>query len=108
MFIFSFHIFLKGGPQPCFKSKVLIGGATNNIWWKWVNMITINICSECGAQFLIPREYTDLLDETYFVCPECSSKHWEKLSDSPLLRDKMSNDSLLMDRMPKDSLLMHD
>jgi len=61
-------------------------------------MITINICTECGAQFLIPREVTDGLDTTYFVCPECASKHWEKLSDSPLLLDKIPKEqSVLFD-----------
>ena len=44
-----------------------------------INMITINICSKCGAQFMIPTEYSDGLDTTFFVCPECFSKHWEKL-----------------------------
>ena len=48
-------------------------------------MITINHCKSCGAQFLIPEEYSDGLDFTVFTCPECHSTKWEKLTDSPLI-----------------------
>ena len=47
-------------------------------------MITINHCLHCGSDFLIPMEWSDGLDITIFVCPECSSKNWIKLSDSSL------------------------
>jgi len=57
-------------------------------------MITINVCSECGSQFLIPMEYSDGLDTTFFVCPECFSKHWEKLSDSPILPSSFEGSDL--------------
>lgn len=50
-------------------------------------MITINYCLHCEAQFLLPREYTDCLDTTCFVCPECLSKHWIKLDDSTVLSE---------------------
>jgi DNA-directed RNA polymerase subunit RPC12/RpoP len=52
-------------------------------------MITIYYCTDCGTQFLIPKEYTDGLDTTFFACPECTSKHWKKLSDSPIVKENL-------------------
>lgn len=52
------------------------------------NMITINHCLHCGSNFMIPAEWTDGLDITFFVCPECSSRNWIKLSDSSLCPDE--------------------
>jgi len=56
-------------------------------------MITINCCMKCGTNFLIPMEYSDGLDVTFFVCPECLSKNWEKLSDSPILSDRLTKNN---------------
>ena len=58
-------------------------------------MITINYCLHCGAQFLLPREYTDCLDTTCFVCPECSSKHWTKLDESSIFTETPSKSGML-------------
>ncbi len=44
-------------------------------------MITINHCRTCDTDFMIPTEYFDGLDITMFVCPNCKSRDWEKLSD---------------------------
>ena len=56
-------------------------------------MITINHCIKCGTNFLIPMEYSDGLDITFFGCPECLSKNWGKLSDSPVLLDKLTRNN---------------
>ena len=52
-------------------------------------MITIHHCMNCGSNFLIPEEYGDGIDTTLFLCPECHSTHWEKLSDSPLISKQL-------------------
>ena len=44
-------------------------------------MITINHCRTCNTDFMIPAEYSDGLDITMFLCPNCKSRDWEKLSD---------------------------
>ncbi|MCJ7571737.1 MAG: hypothetical protein MUO82_07660 [Candidatus Thermoplasmatota archaeon] len=49
-------------------------------------MITINHCKTCGNDFMIPKEYFDGIDTTMFVCPECYSRHWKKLSDMSIMK----------------------
>jgi hypothetical protein len=44
-------------------------------------MITINHCRSCDTDFMLPRELTDGLDITMFVCPNCKSRDWGRLSD---------------------------
>ena len=58
-------------------------------------MITINLCMHCGAQFLIPDEWSDGLDTTLFLCPECSSENWTKLVDSPIQTGDIVKTSLI-------------
>jgi len=48
-------------------------------------MITINHCKRCEADFMIPAEYFDGLN-TRFVCPECHSSHWAKLSEMSIMK----------------------
>lgn len=57
-------------------------------------MITINHCLNCGANFLIPEEYSNGLDVTLFICPECYSKNWEKLTDSPIISNQLLHEEL--------------
>ena len=51
-------------------------------------MITINHCQSCDSDFMIPEEFFDGLDKTMFVCPECHSPRWQKLSDLSVLFKK--------------------
>jgi protein-arginine kinase activator protein McsA len=55
-------------------------------------MITINHCLNCGAQFLIPEEFGNGVDVTVFTCPECYSTKWEKLSDSPIVKNQLTTE----------------
>jgi len=58
-------------------------------------MITLNHCNNCETNFMIPIEWSNGLDTTMFVCPECSSKNWMKLSDSPIIKEKQPVDELI-------------
>lgn len=49
-------------------------------------MITINHCKKCNSDFMIPEEFSDGLDTTVFLCPECHSRFWEKLSDMTIMK----------------------
>jgi len=49
-------------------------------------MITINHCKRCNSDFMIPEEFFDGLDTTMFVCPECHSRLWEKISDMSIMK----------------------
>jgi len=49
-------------------------------------MITINHCKDCESDFMIPVEYFDGFDTTMFVCPECHSPHWMKISDMSIMK----------------------
>jgi hypothetical protein len=51
-------------------------------------MITINHCKNCDSDFMIPEEFFDGLDTTMFVCPECHSPRWQKLSDLSVMINK--------------------
>jgi len=44
-------------------------------------VITINHCRNCDTDFMIPAEYSDGLDITMFLCPNCKSRNWVKLTD---------------------------
>lgn len=44
-------------------------------------MITINHCRHCDTDFMIPAEYSNGLDITMFLCPNCKSRNWGKLTD---------------------------
>ena len=45
-------------------------------------MITINHCDNCHNLFMIPSEYFDVIKQTRFVCPDCHSPKWRKLTDA--------------------------
>jgi len=49
-------------------------------------MITINHCKHCKSDFMIPEEHFDGLDTTMFVCPECHSTDWIKISDMSVMK----------------------
>lgn len=71
-------------------------------------MITIHYCLHCEAQFLLPREYTDCLDTTCFVCPECFSKHWIKLDDGSFLSETLVKTDLLQPASKIKPDVLHD
>ena len=49
-------------------------------------LITINHCKKCDNDFMIPEEFFDGLNTTMFVCPECHSHNWKKLSDMSIMK----------------------
>jgi hypothetical protein len=53
-------------------------------------MITINHCDNCRNLFMIPTEYFDGIQRTFFICPDCHSRKWRKLTDSSYKTTKKS------------------
>jgi len=49
-------------------------------------MITIHLCKHCRSEFLLPKEISDGLSKTFFVCPECNSRDWVKISDMSIMK----------------------
>ena len=50
------------------------------------NMITINHCKSCRSDFIIPKQISDGLSTTMFVCPDCHSHDWVKISDFSIMK----------------------
>jgi len=37
-------------------------------------------CKSCKSIFMLPKELTNGLDITMFVCPVCNSRNWGKIA----------------------------